>query len=156
MTIATSQPPTTSPETISMTNTPLPKSNPLPTSQHSNRKKDQGLAREPPVNVPSSTPSPPHMEDNRSMQRSHSTHQPRRSDSLHRKASNISNRNAGAASGDGARAPQELQRRSSESRKQAIRIQNYVIYRKTIGQGSMGKVKLAECLTDRDQQKVGW
>ncbi|CAO3580082.1 unnamed protein product [Absidia cylindrospora] len=46
-----------------------------------------------------------------------------------------------------------MQRQSSESRKQAVRIQNYVIYRKTIGQGSMGKVKLAECLTNRDQQK---
>jgi hypothetical protein len=35
-----------------------------------------------------------------------------------------------------------------------IQIQNYVIYRKTIGAGSMGKVKLAECITDSEKQKV--
>ncbi|EPB90651.1 CAMK/CAMKL/KIN1 protein kinase [Mucor circinelloides 1006PhL] len=34
-----------------------------------------------------------------------------------------------------------------------MKIQNYVIYRKTIGAGSMGKVKLAECLTDVHKQK---
>lgn len=46
-----------------------------------------------------------------------------------------------------------LSRRQSE-RHQVMKIQNYVIYRKTIGAGSMGKVKLAECLTDVHKQKV--
>lgn len=46
-----------------------------------------------------------------------------------------------------------LARRQSE-RQQVVKIQNYVIYRKTIGAGSMGKVKLAECLTDVHKQKV--
>lgn len=46
-----------------------------------------------------------------------------------------------------------LGRRHSE-RHQVVKIQNYVIYRKTIGAGSMGKVKLAECLTDIHKQKV--
>lgn len=46
-----------------------------------------------------------------------------------------------------------LSRRQSE-RQQVVKIQNYVIYRKTIGAGSMGKVKLAECLTDVHKQKV--
>lgn len=46
-----------------------------------------------------------------------------------------------------------LSRRHSE-RHQVMKIQNYVIYRKTIGAGSMGKVKLAECLTDEHKQKV--
>ncbi len=46
-----------------------------------------------------------------------------------------------------------LSRRPSE-RHQVMKIQNYVIYRKTIGAGSMGKVKLAECLTDEHKQKV--
>ncbi|KAI9363150.1 kinase-like domain-containing protein [Pilaira anomala] len=45
-----------------------------------------------------------------------------------------------------------LSRRQSE-RHQVMKIQNYVIYRKTIGAGSMGKVKLAECLTDIHKQK---
>ncbi|CEP15490.1 hypothetical protein [Parasitella parasitica] len=45
-----------------------------------------------------------------------------------------------------------LSRKHSE-RHQVMKIQNYVIYRKTIGAGSMGKVKLAECLTDVDKQK---
>ncbi|KAI8069644.1 hypothetical protein BC940DRAFT_297183 [Gongronella butleri] len=71
-----------------------------------------------------------------------STQLSRRSDSLHRRASAVSQDGRSSAP-----------RSSSESRKQVVRIQNYVIYRKTIGQGSMGKVKLAECLTDRDQQK---
>lgn len=44
-------------------------------------------------------------------------------------------------------------RRPSERRK-VIRIGNYVINRKTIGAGSMGKVKLATCLTDSDRQQV--
>ncbi|KAI7880391.1 Pkinase-domain-containing protein [Lichtheimia hyalospora FSU 10163] len=43
-------------------------------------------------------------------------------------------------------------RRPSERRK-VIRIGNYVINRKTIGAGSMGKVKLATCLTDSDRQQ---
>ncbi|KAI7880695.1 Pkinase-domain-containing protein [Lichtheimia hyalospora FSU 10163] len=34
-----------------------------------------------------------------------------------------------------------------------MRIGNYVISRKTIGAGSMGKVKLAECITDNDRQQ---
>lgn len=96
-------------------------------------------------------------------------HPPRRSNSLHRKASNISTSHK-TSSNDHSSNPkpsasdsqqqqrstrsQQTQRRSSESRKQPVKIQNYVIYRKTIGQGSMGKVKLAECLTDRDHQKV--
>lgn len=46
-----------------------------------------------------------------------------------------------------------LSRRQSE-RHQVMKVQNYVIYRKTIGAGSMGKVKLAECLTDPTKQKV--
>ena len=46
-----------------------------------------------------------------------------------------------------------VSRRQSERRK-PIRIQNYIINRKTIGAGSMGKVKLAECLTDTDRQQV--
>ncbi|CEI93550.1 Putative CAMK/CAMKL/KIN1 protein kinase [Rhizopus microsporus] len=45
-----------------------------------------------------------------------------------------------------------LSRRQSE-RHQVMKVQNYVIYRKTIGAGSMGKVKLAECLTDPTKQK---
>ncbi|KAK4514892.1 Squalene epoxidase [Mucor velutinosus] len=45
-----------------------------------------------------------------------------------------------------------LSRKHSE-RHQVMKIQNYVIYRKTIGAGSMGKVKLAECLTDVHKQK---
>ncbi|GAN06410.1 hypothetical protein MAM1_0122d05892 [Mucor ambiguus] len=45
-----------------------------------------------------------------------------------------------------------LTRKHSE-RHQVMKIQNYVIYRKTIGAGSMGKVKLAECLTDVHKQK---
>lgn len=46
-----------------------------------------------------------------------------------------------------------LSRKHSE-RHHLMQIQNYVIYRKTIGAGSMGKVKLAECLTDVKKQKV--
>lgn len=46
-----------------------------------------------------------------------------------------------------------LSRKHSE-RHHLMQIQNYVIYRKTIGAGSMGKVKLAECLTDVQKQKV--
>jgi hypothetical protein len=48
---------------------------------------------------------------------------------------------------------ENLSRKHSE-RHQVMKIQNYVIYRKTIGAGSMGKVKLAECLTDVHKQKV--
>jgi len=33
-------------------------------------------------------------------------------------------------------------------------IGNYVIHRKTLGSGSMGTVKLAECLSDKDHQQV--
>lgn len=33
-------------------------------------------------------------------------------------------------------------------------IGNYVIHKKTLGSGSMGTVKLAECLSDRDHQQV--
>jgi hypothetical protein len=33
-------------------------------------------------------------------------------------------------------------------------IGNYVIYKKTLGSGSMGTVKLAECLSDKDHQQV--
>lgn len=60
-----------------------------------------------------------------------------------RKSSSISNTNRK----DG------VSRRASE-RQQVVKIQNYVIYRKTIGAGSMGKVKLAECLDDVHKQKV--
>ncbi|KAI7898021.1 kinase-like domain-containing protein [Cokeromyces recurvatus] len=45
-----------------------------------------------------------------------------------------------------------LTRKHSE-RHQVMQIQNYIIYRKTIGAGSMGKVKLAECLDDIHKQK---
>ncbi|KAI8980994.1 kinase-like domain-containing protein [Pilobolus umbonatus] len=45
----------------------------------------------------------------------------------------------------------EVGRRNSE--KQAFRIKNYVISKKTIGAGSMGKVKLAECTTDIQKQQ---
>jgi hypothetical protein len=38
--------------------------------------------------------------------------------------------------------------------RQVQHIGNYVIYRKTLGSGSMGTVKLAECLSDKDHQKV--
>lgn len=33
-------------------------------------------------------------------------------------------------------------------------IGNYVIHKKTLGSGSMGTVKLAECLSDKDHQQV--
>ncbi|KAG0166942.1 serine/threonine-protein kinase KIN2 [Apophysomyces sp. BC1034] len=76
---------------------------------------------------------------------------PVRSSSLHRHASTISN--ATTLQTEHVRKSQEnLSRRPSE-RRQAVRIQNYMIYRKTIGAGSMGKVKLAECLTDNSGQK---
>ncbi|CAO3642837.1 unnamed protein product [Cunninghamella echinulata] len=97
---------------------------------------------------PSPTTTPPPTvattEDKQQHQQQQQQQQTRRSNSLHCKASTISNHE---------KKPQDIQRRTSEHKKQAYRIQNYVIYRKTIGQGSMGKVKLAECLTDRDQQK---
>ncbi|KAF7725486.1 serine/threonine-protein kinase KIN2 [Apophysomyces ossiformis] len=76
---------------------------------------------------------------------------PVRSSSLRRHASTISN--ATTLQTEHVRKSQEnLSRRPSE-RRQTVRIQNYMIYRKTIGAGSMGKVKLAECLTDNDGKK---
>ncbi|KAI9313409.1 hypothetical protein BX666DRAFT_684430 [Dichotomocladium elegans] len=47
---------------------------------------------------------------------------------------------------------QESLRRPNERRK-VMRIGNYVVNRKTIGAGSMGKVKLATCLTEGDRQQ---
>ncbi|KAF7730801.1 serine/threonine-protein kinase KIN2 [Apophysomyces ossiformis] len=45
-----------------------------------------------------------------------------------------------------------MNRRTSES-KRTQRIQNYVIYKKTLGAGSMGKVKLAQCISDTDHKQ---
>lgn len=53
----------------------------------------------------------------------------------------------------GKQSRETLSRKHSE-RHHLMQVQNYVIYRKTIGAGSMGKVKLAECLTDVKKQKV--
>ncbi|KAI8333881.1 kinase-like domain-containing protein [Chlamydoabsidia padenii] len=129
-----------------------PSLTPLPTNvlQHSTRKKQLDQQDTLASSLPSTLA--PQEEPNKIHRHSPSS---RRSNSLHRKASNISKANGHtnySQTGDNNHRPQ-IQRRSSESRKQQVKIQNYVIYRKTIGQGSMGKVKLAECLTDRDQQK---
>lgn len=37
---------------------------------------------------------------------------------------------------------------------QVQQVGNYIIYKKTLGSGSMGTVKLAECLSDKDHQLV--
>lgn len=55
---------------------------------------------------------------------------------------------------NGKRRSQESLARKASERRRVLRVGNYVIYRKTIGAGSMGKVKLAECLTDSDRQQV--
>jgi hypothetical protein len=48
-----------------------------------------------------------------------------------------------------------LQYEASRShRTHTQQIGNYVIYKKTLGSGSMGTVKLAECLSDKDHQQV--
>lgn len=41
-----------------------------------------------------------------------------------------------------------------QRRHQVQHIGNYVIHKKTLGSGSMGTVKLAECLSDKDHQQV--
>lgn len=46
--------------------------------------------------------------------------------------------------------------RRSRSRHQVQQIGNYVIYKKTLGSGSMGTVKLAESLSPKDHQLVRW
>ncbi|ORX60691.1 Pkinase-domain-containing protein [Hesseltinella vesiculosa] len=121
-----------------MASVDIPPFNPGPTnSQRSFRKDD--MQRQPSIKVPGSSPAP----DSQAMQRSQSSHLGRRSESLRRRTNEMH--------ADGQ--PPKQHRSSSEARKPVVRIQNYVIYRKTIGQGSMGKVKMAECLTDRDQQK---
>jgi hypothetical protein len=55
--------------------------------------------------------------------------------------------------------PQPLQDNRANQQPQSHRyhvqhIGNYVIHRKTLGSGSMGTVKLAECLSDKDHQQV--
>lgn len=46
---------------------------------------------------------------------------------------------------------------ATNSRHQQVQqIGNYVIYKKTLGSGSMGTVKLAECLSDKDHQLVSF
>ncbi|KAI9019356.1 kinase-like domain-containing protein [Phycomyces nitens] len=74
--------------------------------------------------------------------------------SIRRQGSSHSTAPSQVARSDSTRKSQDnnVSRRSSE-RRAVMRIQNYVIYRKTIGAGSMGKVKLAECLTDTVKQK---
>lgn len=140
---------------ITGTNSPSsPSTTPLPSTAFPSQPQQQSKGRK-----PDSSPSP--------QEESMHHHPARRSNSLHRRASNIStnhkpsghSNNPQPSAGDSqpqqrSIRSQQTQRRSSESRKQPVKIQNYVIYRKTIGQGSMGKVKLAECLTDRDHQKV--
>lgn len=44
--------------------------------------------------------------------------------------------------------------RTHSRRSHTQQIGNYVIYKKTLGSGSMGTVKLAECLSDKDDQQV--
>lgn len=43
---------------------------------------------------------------------------------------------------------------NSNTRQQVQHVGNYIIYKKTLGSGSMGTVKLAECLSDKDHQLV--
>lgn len=47
------------------------------------------------------------------------------------------------------------QQQQQQRRHHVQHIGNYVIHKKTLGSGSMGTVKLAECLSDRDHQQVG-
>ncbi|KAI8374308.1 kinase-like domain-containing protein [Radiomyces spectabilis] len=44
-------------------------------------------------------------------------------------------------------------RREGSRKSRVQRIHNYIIHQKTLGAGSMGKVKLAECITDSHHQK---
>ena len=83
-----------------------------------------------------------------SVRSSHDQKRAARDSSLHCQESRHSHHNSMDKSQDNA-----IHRRQSEKRK-TMRIGNYVISRKTIGAGSMGKVKLAECITDNDRQQV--
>lgn len=47
-----------------------------------------------------------------------------------------------------------FQQQQQQKRYHTQHIGNYVIHKKTLGSGSMGTVKLAECLSDRDHQQV--
>lgn len=47
-----------------------------------------------------------------------------------------------------------LQHSPQQRRHHIQHIGNYVIHKKTLGSGSMGTVKLAECLSDKDHQQV--
>ncbi|KAG2198516.1 hypothetical protein INT47_008620 [Mucor saturninus] len=48
---------------------------------------------------------------------------------------------------------QQQQQQQQQKRYHTQHIGNYVIHKKTLGSGSMGTVKLAECLSDRDHQQ---
>ncbi|CDH55065.1 serine threonine protein kinase [Lichtheimia corymbifera JMRC:FSU:9682] len=82
-----------------------------------------------------------------SVRSSHDQKRAARDSSLHRQESRHSHHNSIDKSQD-----HSIHRRQSERRK-TMRVGNYVISRKTIGAGSMGKVKLAECITDNDRQQ---
>lgn len=49
---------------------------------------------------------------------------------------------------------QQQQQQQQQRRYHTQHIGNYVIHKKTLGSGSMGTVKLAECLSDKDHQQV--
>lgn len=83
-----------------------------------------------------------------SVRSAHDQKRAARDSSLHRQESRHSHHNSIDKSQD-----HSISRRQSERRK-TLRVGNYVISRKTIGAGSMGKVKLAECITDSDRQQV--
>ncbi|KAL0075798.1 kinase-like domain-containing protein [Phycomyces blakesleeanus] len=105
----------------------------------------------PNINTVPSTTNAPETASRRSLSRSEERRSIRRQGSAHSTAPSQVNRS------DSTRKSQDnngnsVSRKSSE-RRAVMRIQNYVIYRKTIGAGSMGKVKLAECLTDTIKQK---
>jgi hypothetical protein len=48
----------------------------------------------------------------------------------------------------------KVQKSKSSQRHQVQQIGNYVIYKKTLGSGSMGTVKLAESLSPKDHHLV--
>lgn len=101
----------------------------------------------PPTAVPEpSRTTPPQRAP--SVRSSHDQKRAARDSSLHRQESRHSHHNSIDKSQD-----HSIHRRQSERRK-TMRVGNYVISRKTIGAGSMGKVKLAECITDNDRQQV--
>lgn len=70
------------------------------------------------------------------------------------KSNSQTSQNRGCSSSITTKQSKETLTRRQSERHHVVKIQNYVIYRKTIGAGSMGKVKLAECLTDEHKQKV--